>query len=72
MKIPSTWRWEELRHRLVLTSEEKRVVTFVIAALLLGVGTKHYREGRPKPPLKVEKKHAASHPVRPDASPPSD
>jgi len=50
--------WAELRHRLVLTSEEKRVLTFVVAALVLGMATKCYRDNRPKPPITSEKKQA--------------
>jgi len=32
------------RQIFVLTSEEKRTVCFVLIALLLGIGAKHYRE----------------------------
>ena len=49
MKIPERWTWAELRHRFVLTPEEKRVVAFVLAALLLGLGTKCYRDTHPQP-----------------------
>jgi len=51
------WKWEELRHRLVLTPEEKRVITFVIAALVLGLGIKCYRDTHPQPPEQADKKH---------------
>jgi hypothetical protein len=44
LKSPESWKWEKLRHRLVLTAEEKRVISFVIAAFILGLGTKCYRE----------------------------
>ena len=60
MKTSEDWSWAELRHRLVLTSEEKRVISFVIAAFLLGAGTKCYRDARPKTPVKIEKKHPIS------------
>jgi hypothetical protein len=46
-----------LRHRFVLTAEEKRVITFVIAAFLLGLATKCYRDAHPRLPVSIEKKH---------------
>jgi hypothetical protein len=61
-----------LKYRLVLTSEEKRVVTFVVAAFLLGTATKCYRDRRPAPAVKIEKKHSGSHAGRPGASAKSD
>ena len=68
MKTSGNWSWAELRHRVVLTSEEKRVIIFVIAAFLLGIGTKYYREARPKMPVKIEKKRAIFHHAYDDAS----
>jgi len=54
-------RWRErltaLRHRFVLTSEEKKVIAFVLAAFVLGLGVKYYRERHPQPPVKIDKKH---------------
>jgi hypothetical protein len=47
------WNWEELRHKLVLTPEEKRVITFVIAAFFLGLTTKCYRDTHPQLPDSV-------------------
>lgn len=38
------------RQLLVLTPEEKRTVAFVLFALLLGLGAKHYRETHTIPP----------------------
>jgi hypothetical protein len=58
LKLPDRWTWAELRHRFVLTAEEKRVITFVIAAFLLGLGTKCYRDAHPQLPASIEKKHA--------------
>jgi len=58
LKISERRRWEELRHRLVLTPEEKRVISFVIVALLLGFSTKCYRDAHPQTPTLPEKKHA--------------
>ncbi|HWY41677.1 MAG TPA: hypothetical protein VNX27_12875 [Chthoniobacterales bacterium] len=57
MKLPEDWTWAELRHRLVPTPEEKRVIIFVIAAFLLGVATKCYRDSHPKMPPPIDKKH---------------
>ena len=61
MKLPDSWTWAELRHRFVLTPEEKRVIGFVIVAFLLGAGTKCYRETRPQSLIRIEKEHPASH-----------
>ena len=61
MKLPERWQWEELRHKLVLTPEEKRVILFVVAAFLLGLGTKCYRDTHPRPPVQLDKKHLHSH-----------
>lgn len=41
------------RHWLVLTSEEKRAVGFVLVAFLLGFGTKGYRASHSVPPLRT-------------------
>ncbi|HYR23227.1 MAG TPA: hypothetical protein VEP30_09945 [Chthoniobacterales bacterium] len=60
MKLPERWQWEELRHKLVLTPEEKRVITFVIAAFILGLATKCYRDTHPQPPVQMDKKHLHS------------
>ncbi len=61
MKLPEGWQWEELRHKLVLTPEEKRVILFIVAAFLLGLGTKCYRDTHPRPPVQLDKKHLHSH-----------
>ena len=58
LKFPERWKWDELKHRLVLTPEEKRVVIFVVAAFILGLGTKCYRDHRSQPPLQMDKKHS--------------
>jgi hypothetical protein len=57
MTLPDNWTWAELRHRIVLTPEEKRVVSFVIAAFLLGAGTKCYRAAHPRPLPLIDNKH---------------
>jgi hypothetical protein len=65
LKVPERWQWDELKHRFVLTPEEKRVICFVIAALLLGVGTKCYRDTHPQPPAQMDKKQQHSRKSRP-------
>jgi hypothetical protein len=52
--------WAELRHKFVLTPEEKRVIAFVLIALLLGLGTKFYRETYQPISTKIDKKHSTS------------
>jgi hypothetical protein len=51
------WRFkfDRLRQRFLLTSAEKRVVIFVIAAFLLGLGTKYYRDTHSSPSPATQK-----------------
>jgi len=60
LKLPESWKWKELRHKLVLTAEEKRVISFVIAAFILGLGTKCYRDRHPEPPAQIQTKQLRS------------
>ena len=69
MKMPDRNTWAEMRHRFVLTSEEKRVIVFVVAAFLLGVATKCSREVHPRTPVKIEKTHQGSRHARGGAVP---
>jgi len=57
LKFPRRWKLDELKQRLVLTSEEKRVISFVLIAFVLGLGTKCYREAHPQSVPDVDKKH---------------
>jgi hypothetical protein len=41
----------------VLTREEKRVIVFILAAFVLGLGTKCYRDKHPQPPVTIDPKH---------------
>ncbi len=59
------WNWEELRHKLVLTPEEKRVISFVVAAFILGLGTKCYRDTHPQLPVQMKEKHPHSRKSQP-------
>jgi hypothetical protein len=65
LKLPERWQWEELRHKLVLTPEEKHVITFVVAAFVLGLATKFYRDMHPQPPVQMEKKQLHSRKSQP-------
>lgn len=65
MKFPERCNWEELKHKLVLTSEEKRVIVFIVAAFLLGLGTKCYRDTNAQPPAQTEKSHPHSDKAHP-------
>lgn len=49
------------RQIFVLTPEEKKVIACILAALALGLVTKHYRaeHPRPPPPLTAQEKRAA-------------
>ena len=65
MKFSDRWSWEELRHKFVLTPEEKRVISFVVAAFILGLGTKYYRDTHPQLPMQMDKKHSHSRKSQP-------
>lgn len=49
LKLKPHWRlkFDQARQRFLLTSTEKRVVLFVLAAFALGLGTKCYRDAHP-------------------------
>jgi len=57
LKFPARWRFDELKQRLVLTREEKRVIVFILAAFVLGLVAKHYRATHPRPVPYLDKKH---------------
>jgi len=52
-------RQTERRQIFVLTAEEKRTLTFVLIAFLLGVATKHYRTKYSTPPAQLAIHEAA-------------
>lgn len=58
LKTSRRFRFAELRQKLVLTPREKRVVIFIIAAFLLGLGTKYYRDTHPLPVPPAKKSSA--------------
>jgi hypothetical protein len=60
LKFPAPWKFDELKQRLVLTSEEKRVIVFILAAFVLGLAAKHYRATHPQPVPSIDKKHPHS------------
>ncbi len=49
--VAKGWRFklDEARQRFRLTSTEKRVIVFVLAAFVLGLVTKCYRDAHPSP-----------------------
>jgi hypothetical protein len=56
MKKVNSPLFDQVRQRFRLTSAEKRVVLFVVAAFVIGVLTKCYRDAHPypvSPPLKA-------------------
>jgi hypothetical protein len=52
--------FDALRQRLIFTPEEKRVVLFILVAVVLGLLARHYRDQHPfaAPPAKIDKKHS--------------
>jgi hypothetical protein len=62
-------RLQALRSRLVLTPKEKRVITFIFAAFLLGLCAKHYRETHPHMLPQIEQKHPWQKYQAPSSSP---
>jgi hypothetical protein len=50
-ELKKRWRFDfdQLRQKLLLTPTEKRVVLFILAAFMLGLGTKCYRDAHPSP-----------------------
>ena len=54
-------KFDELRQRFRLTPTEKRVAVFVVAAFVLGLATKYYRDVHPSPaPAARKMEHANS------------
>ena len=50
IETPVVKKPEKVRRQIfVLTPDEKKAVACVLAALLLGLGTKHYRSTHPRP-----------------------
>jgi hypothetical protein len=52
------FKFEELRQRFRLTPTERRVAIFVIAAFVLGLATKCYRDAHPPTATPIEKRHS--------------
>jgi hypothetical protein len=54
-------KFDQVRQRFRLTPTEKRVALFVLAAFVLGLATKCYRDGHPAPsPLPANGKYHSS------------
>jgi hypothetical protein len=60
LKFPGRWKFDELKQRLVLTAEEKRVIVFIFVAFVLGLAAKHYRAAHPQPLPDFDKKRPHS------------
>jgi len=71
LKFPAHWTFDELKQRLVLTREEKRVIIFILAAFVLGLVAKHYRATHPQPVPYIDKRHPwRKYQTAPSSSPP--
>jgi hypothetical protein len=55
--------------KFILTSEEKRVVLFILIAFFLGLAVKHYRDTHPHPITPPSKKAYRSHIFQPSRGP---
>ncbi|PYK22080.1 MAG: hypothetical protein DME56_02280 [Verrucomicrobia bacterium] len=53
------FKFDEVRQRFRLTPVERRVTLFIIAAFLLGLITKCYRDAHPQMPTPIGKTHSA-------------
>ena len=60
VKKSRRFKFDEVRQKFRLTPTEKRVAVFIIAAFVLGLVTKCYREAHPQIPKPVEKRHSAA------------
>jgi hypothetical protein len=69
LKLRLPWKLDELRQKLILTPEEKRVIAFVVAAFVLGLGTKYYRDTHAQAPPYIDPKHPWRKNVTPPPSP---
>jgi hypothetical protein len=56
---------KQRRQIFVLTSEEKRTLSFVLAAVLLGIATKHYRAKYSIPPAHLAIREVAKNAALP-------
>jgi hypothetical protein len=69
LKLRLPWKLEELWQKLVLTREEKRVIIFILATVVLGLGTKCYRDKHPQPLPDADAKHRWREHATPAAKP---
>jgi hypothetical protein len=51
---------DEVRHKFRLTPTERRIAVFIVAAFVLGLITKCYRDAYLEIPKPVEKTHSVS------------
>jgi hypothetical protein len=69
----SAWREKltALRQRFILTRQEKKVIVFVFAVFVLGLGAKCYRDNHPQPAPSIDKRHPWRKQQMPPSSPSS-
>jgi hypothetical protein len=60
LKAGGRFRFDEVRQRFRLTPTEKRVAVFVVAAFVLGLATKCYRDAHPSPTPAARKMEQAN------------
>jgi hypothetical protein len=58
LKKPLRFRFDEVRQRFRLTPTEKRVAVFVLAAFVLGLATKCYRDTQSQQAALTNRNHA--------------
>jgi hypothetical protein len=69
--LKKRWRFkfDRLRQKFLLTPAEKRVAVFILAAFLLGLGTKYYRDVHSSPPPPQSNVGSARPPAAPTVTP---
>jgi hypothetical protein len=61
LKKTRRFKFDEVREKFRLTPTERRVALFIIAAFVLGLVTKCYRDAHPQMPTLIEKTRSAGH-----------
>jgi hypothetical protein len=69
LKTRRRFKFDHLRQKFFLTPAEKRVTLFILAAFLLGLGTKYYRDAHPAAPPPQSNLGKARPPGAPSVTP---